>query len=141
MTSIEGLFNLICQEEEPMVMLAMMALDEGKYSGVGIDALEGHMLAFIGDTVNGQLPLVFSLTTGTSRMLADQTLGLVRGASVPSLMPLAAHYVTQGNTYCLVTAAVGGAAATVQDLPQCLLIPIAWALYFCGLMPFIQQWH
>eukprot|EP00957_Ditylum_brightwellii_P137465 10480765-Ditylum_brightwellii.AAC.1 len=61
-TEIEGLFDAIRRAEEPMVMLAMTALDKGRvvcmhscdlfrrYSGIGTDALEGHTLAFVGDT-------------------------------------------------------------------------------------------
>eukprot|EP00957_Ditylum_brightwellii_P087571 6666667-Ditylum_brightwellii.AAC.1 len=59
---IEGLFNAIHWAEEPMVMLAMTTLDKGQvvcmhscnlfhmYSGIGTDVLEGHTLAFVGDT-------------------------------------------------------------------------------------------
>eukprot|EP00957_Ditylum_brightwellii_P009320 705030-Ditylum_brightwellii.AAC.1 len=86
-TDIEGLFDAICRAEEPMVM----------YSGIGTDALEGHTLAFVGDMVNGQLPLLFSLTTGVSVTAAKRTLGLIRGAVVLSLTPLVEHYVALGT--------------------------------------------
>eukprot|EP00957_Ditylum_brightwellii_P060732 4611201-Ditylum_brightwellii.AAC.1 len=84
-TDIEGLFNVICWAEEPMVMLAMTALDKGKlvYSEIGTDALESHTLAFVGDTVNGQLSLLFSLTTGVGDIAADRTLGLIKGDHSP----------------------------------------------------------
>eukprot|EP00957_Ditylum_brightwellii_P173158 13182081-Ditylum_brightwellii.AAC.1 len=51
-TNIEVLFDAIRRAEKPIVMLAMNALDEGQvvYSGIGMDALEGHTLAFVGDT-------------------------------------------------------------------------------------------
>eukprot|EP00957_Ditylum_brightwellii_P065424 4963050-Ditylum_brightwellii.AAC.1 len=60
-TDIEGLFDAIRRAEDPMIM----------YSGIGMDALEGHTLAFVGDTANGQLPLLFSLTTGVGRTAAE----------------------------------------------------------------------
>eukprot|EP00957_Ditylum_brightwellii_P118016 9001045-Ditylum_brightwellii.AAC.1 len=59
-----------------MVMLAMMALDEKRmvcmcpfdlfccYSSAGMDVLEWQTLAFVGDTMNGTIPVLLSLTSG-----------------------------------------------------------------------------
>eukprot|EP00957_Ditylum_brightwellii_P182357 13891999-Ditylum_brightwellii.AAC.1 len=113
-----------------MVMLTMMALDEGHvvcmhsfklfchYSGVGTDALEGHTLAFVRDTINGQLPVLFSLTIGADGTAVERTLDLIRGAAAPSFAPLAAHYVSLGHANGLVPSDVGRTSAPVQDLPH-----------------------
>eukprot|EP00957_Ditylum_brightwellii_P151420 11531508-Ditylum_brightwellii.AAC.1 len=100
------------------------------YNNVGTDALEVHTLAFVGDTVNGKLPVLFSLTTGAGGIAAERTLDLVRGAAASSFAPLAAHYVSLGHANGLVLSDVGGTPAPVQDLPCCLLIPTAWNPYF-----------
>eukprot|EP00957_Ditylum_brightwellii_P017393 1309944-Ditylum_brightwellii.AAC.1 len=130
-----------------MVMLVMTALDEGHvvcmhsfnlfccYSSVGTDALEGHTLVFVEDTINRQMPVLFSITTGAGRTASERTLDHVRGAAAPSFAPLAAHYVSLGHANGLAPSDVGGTPAPVQDLPHCLLIPTAWA----SLLPTCQH--
>eukprot|EP00957_Ditylum_brightwellii_P092173 7017568-Ditylum_brightwellii.AAC.1 len=88
-----------------------------RYSGIRIDALEGHTLAFVGDMVNCQLPLLFSLTTGIDGTSAEKTLGLIRGAAALSLTPFVEYYVALGTADGLVPDTVGGAVVPVDALP------------------------
>eukprot|EP00957_Ditylum_brightwellii_P032846 2490227-Ditylum_brightwellii.AAC.1 len=73
MTDVVGLFEAICQAEEPLVFLEMMPLDTGKvtymhradifhsYAGMGTELLNGKMAVFGGDVVNNHLPVLFKV--------------------------------------------------------------------------------
>eukprot|EP00957_Ditylum_brightwellii_P100986 7696962-Ditylum_brightwellii.AAC.1 len=74
--------------------------------------------------------MLFTVEGASGRSAVEEMLTLMADTPVPSLTDFEAHFMVQGHMEGLMAEDVGGVPAQTMNIPRCLLVPTAWALYF-----------